>query len=267
MKHTFLHISDLHFLRDYAGKGGDYADILAGMTPPLEQLESLLRGCKARPEFIALTGDLCEHGDENDYRALRTALKGIFGEIPVFATPGNHDCREGFYRGFLGREPDAEPHFEIHELGWMRVICLDSSDAGHPDGIITKKSCELLRAALAQKDEPALILTHHHLIEGQFELPAAQYPPELTDVIADSSAEALLNGHTHHFHLGEFAQKPCFTAGSLSFYGENRVGDVEFLEAPELSLFTYDGRLRCERITGSGEPRLLGVLRAAGEAR
>ena len=82
--------------------------------------------------------------------------------------------------------------------------CFDSSDEKFNDGLITDKSCMLLRKSLENRDIPTVVLTHHHLIKKQFEMPVAQYGDEFREIIRNSNILAVLNGHTHHPYEGVF---------------------------------------------------------------
>lgn len=262
MELNFLHISDPHFLRSYYGKGGVLAPVFANMTPPLKQLSCLMDECIKRPDFVLLTGDLCEHGEAADYAALKTALDRIFPGIPVVVTPGNHDNRECFYDGYLGLKPRETPYFDDIMCGGVRVISIDSSSAQHPNGIITSESCMLLEKALQKnKDIPTLLITHHHLIEEQFTMPPAQFPDNFVQLISDSQISAVFNGHTHHFYTGVFAGKPCYTADSISFYGETDGGGLDFFELPGFTQFVLeDTQLKLRRIRLEAQPRSLGKI-------
>lgn len=250
---NFLHISDAHFLRDYARVEGAFRPVLTRMTPPLAQLDALIDRLPGAPEFVAFTGDLCEGGDADDYRALDAALRARFPNLPIYAVPGNHDRPEAW-----ARARGARSRVTLERFGGVSLILMDSSAPGHPNGRIDAADCAALERALSAAKPPCLLLLHHHLIEEQFNLPPAQHPPRFRELIARSALTAILNGHTHHAYAGEFAGKPCYTAGSLSFRGDNRPGEVAFDECPSLNFCRWDGRaLQVETIRAPGAPRAL----------
>ncbi|MBQ1826803.1 MAG: metallophosphoesterase [Erysipelotrichaceae bacterium] len=257
----FLHLSDFHYLRDYEGKGKQYCAIVNAMDDPFSQLRSLLKKVSEPYDFVIISGDICEFGDTQDYAFFRRRLKRLFHDVPVFITTGNHDLRESFCRGYLKKEPEL-PLFSDDICDGIRIIMLDSSDEKHQDGIITDESCGLLEKALKKKTGlPTLLVTHHHLIEEQFSMPAASYPQRLKDIIADSEITAVLTGHTHHPYRSSFCGKPYFTAGSLSFVAdESGEGKLRFYQHPSLSVFSIEnGAIECETISSDRKDRTLAI--------
>ena len=247
---NFLHISDMHFLRDYSRVPGDFHSVLTRMTPPVAQLDALLARVQTKPEFVLFSGDLCERGEAADYRALGAALRARFPGVPIFATPGNHDAPDAHVPGLL----DRGARVAVKRFGELRVVLLDSTDPAYPDGRLTDRDCDLLDAALAETNAPALLVTHHHLIDGQFTLPPARFPERFRAIVQNSGLLAIFNGHTHHSHFGVFAGKPCYTAGSLSFRGKTRAGEVLFDECAAVHVCHLSQGALSVRVLAKAEP-------------
>lgn len=79
---SFIQITDLHV--GFSGFGGQ---------EPLElDLKAIFTSWNPRPAFVAVTGDLSDHGSVAELAACRKALAQI--PAPAFALPGNHDYFE-----------------------------------------------------------------------------------------------------------------------------------------------------------------------------
>lgn len=234
---NFLHLSDTHFLCDYARVRGPFHDVLMRMQPPLTQLDNLLAQLQKRLDFVVFTGDLCEMGRVSDYRALQAALLWRFCGIPIFSVPGNHDSPEN-YRAVWA---DSPARVSVKEYSNLAIILLDSTDPAFPNGRITEDDCDRLELLLSQRGSAQkILLTHHHLIDAQFALPTAKYPPRFAEILAKSGVLAIFNGHTHHSHEGLFAGIPCYTSGSLSFRGTNHENSVSFDQYAAVRICTLD---------------------------
>lgn len=255
---SFLHLSDLHFLRDYRDCQDPFRDVLLAMTPPLAQLDRLLRGVPKPPDFVLLTGDLCHAGREADYAALRGELALRFPGLPLYALPGNHDRRDAFVRVFA--RGDAARVRAVEQAG-LRLLLLDNTLPGSPDGGILPEDVDALRPLLAPGSPPCVLATHHHLVSGQFALPPAAFPPSFPALLRENAPLAILTGHTHHPYRGAFAGVPALTAGSLCFRGHNGPEGVRMDESPAAHFFTLtDGALSVRLLADPAPPRPLGTL-------
>lgn len=256
----FLHISDLHYLRDPAGAPGAFRGVFEQMTPPLVQLDGLCAGLRKKPGFILISGDLCHEGNAADYAALREGLQMRFPGVPLYAIPGNHDLPEAYRRGW-GDEKGRVHTVRHHDLS---LLFLDNTDPGRPDGLVRDGDLDELETALAQAPRPAILVMHHHLIKEQFALPPAAFPARLVRIVSGSGLAAILTGHTHHLFRGVFAGVPCHTVGSLCFRGLNRAGDVLFEEASAIHRCRLTGgSLDVTPIESPGPPRPLYVCKAS----
>ncbi len=255
----FLHISDLHYLNDYQGKGGVYNNILNRMEDPFRQLQDVTDCCGREFDFVIVSGDICEYGELDDYLSARSKLEEYF-DCPVHVCSGNHDNKDNLISAF-GLEKTEGELFEVIDEEEARIIMLDSSHPDYNDGFISERSCSLLKQALSQETgKPVFVVTHHHLIKEQFTMSSAVYPEELTDILKDSNVTAIITGHTHHIYHGSFAGKPYHTTGSLSFVADTIDDGLCFYQAPSAVIIQYlDGKLTCQDICPDKDRKVLEV--------
>ena len=97
-KTSFIHITDLHITSPKLDEEHVYSDTKKN----LEITKEIIRGIKDTPKFILISGDLTNSGDKESFVTLREMMEEI--DIPKFYTLGNHDTREGYYKGFLQEE-------------------------------------------------------------------------------------------------------------------------------------------------------------------
>ncbi len=220
----FLHISDLHYSNDFQGKGGSFNKVFMAMDNPLEQLKSVTDRNK-KYDFVLVTGDVCEFGSVEEYRKVKSYLEELFA-CPVIGTAGNHDNIPNFEAGF-------NELFYVEEVKQVKIISFNSASNQNDDGIISEETISALKKELEQKTEKKIILiTHHHLMQQQFVLKNAENSDKIEKVIKDSNAVLILTGHTHHFYVHSFAEKPYFTTGSVSFVVENEDGVLNVYQEP-----------------------------------
>ncbi|MBQ1315619.1 MAG: metallophosphoesterase [Erysipelotrichaceae bacterium] len=215
MRTKFLHISDLHFSFTYERGDRNFCEMMKKMSSPLEQIRRIFDEDEKDYDFVCVTGDICEFGTEEEYRYIHDWLQDYFG-CPVIGVSGNHEDKQAFIHGFLDLN-QLDPVYQEYYFNGFRVICLDSSDEKHNDGIITHESCQMLRKSLKDRETPTIVITHHHLIEDQFDMPIAIYGDDFREIIRSSNILAILNGHTHHAYEGTFEGRKYYTAGSFSF--------------------------------------------------
>ena len=68
----FLHLSDIHFLREYPKAEKGYNAIFNNMTSPLIQMKRALEKINlSEIDFVIITGDLVESGTYEDYEILK----------------------------------------------------------------------------------------------------------------------------------------------------------------------------------------------------
>lgn len=257
----FLHLSDIHFLREYIKEKDGYNSIFNNMTNPIIQIKKALEKIdKDTLDFIIITGDLVESGDSEDYKILKENLDALFGNIPYIVTLGNHDNKKEFYKGWFNEELKDDPYNTTMEIENLKIISFDNSEYHNDNGTITLDRCNWLREEL-KKDlyKDVILMLHHHLLKDQFNLPSVSFDKDFEDIVNESSIIGIFSGHTHHPFKGIFAGKPYFTAGSLSFVGyDEEDGKVRFEEATKCNLCRYeDGKIFVDVIDVLEESKFL----------
>ena len=178
--------------------------------------------CDPLPDVVLLSGDLADHGTDEEYAELVEILDEAV--VPVVTVPGNHDVRARFARYLrpTGTDPDR-PLDVVHDLGAVRLVALDSLVTAPPGGRVDHG--ELADASLALLDEalaegrPALVALHH---------PPAPVHVALMDPIRLREAHrleavlrrhpgvlAVLVGHAHTAAVTTFAGVPVLVGGGL----------------------------------------------------
>jgi 3',5'-cyclic-AMP phosphodiesterase len=163
-----------------------------------------------RPDLLLMTGDLVEHGgDDEAYARLREAVGTL--PFPVFPLPGNHDGRAAFRRVFPSTpEADGFLQYAIDD-GPVRILALDTLDEAIHGGAFCEVRARWLSERLAeQPDRPTLIALHHPPIETGLswmtENPEAGWVRRLEAVVsAAPNVVALVAGHLHRPLVARFA--------------------------------------------------------------
>ena len=189
--------------------------------PYLARAVAALNALVPRPDAVALTGDLVDHGEAEEYAHLRELLAPL--AMPVFVIPGNHDQREPLREafggdGYLPAEGFLQYTVEDYPL---RLIALDTLVPGSHHGTLCDKRLGWLdRTLAAQPERPTAILIHHapfltgiaYMDNFTFDKPAA-----LAEVIGrHPQVERILCGHLHRAIDRRFAGTVAGTAPSTA---------------------------------------------------
>ena len=111
-----------------------------------------LNALDPRPDLVLLSGDLVDHGHDDEYAMLLDLLAAL--EIPFLAIPGNHDEREAFRRAFAGRSwlPVAGPvDYVVGDRGPVRIVAFDVTLPGLHHGMVGAEGAAWLDAMLAAR--------------------------------------------------------------------------------------------------------------------
>ena len=262
-----LHVSDIHYRREYPTADSGYYSIFNKMRSPLLHLQQVLNSiCLAEIGLVVVTGDLTEGGGPEDYRQLKQELKKMLGEIPFYPVLGNHDNKAAFFEGWF-EEKELPYYNSVAVQGEVTLITLDNSKEGNENGKVEEVQCLWLQQALTKVEtKHCFLLTHHHLLPRQSDLPPAQYPPCFEEIIKASKIDGILCGHTHCFYEGVFAGVPYFTAPSLSFVGSEVEAieggqRVSFVEQWGGNMYWFEKEiLTCETISALEPKRFLGQV-------
>ena len=117
-----------------------------------------------RPDVVITSGDLTDHGRDDEYAMLRELLAPL--AMPVYAIPGNHDRRDGLMKAFgetsyMPRAGAPFVHYAIEDFP-IRLVGLDSTVPDHHHGEMCEARLRWLDATLsAEPAKPTLIFMHH----------------------------------------------------------------------------------------------------------
>ncbi len=202
----FVHLTDLHV----TDPGRDDPKLLSDTPAMLRRVVAEIGRMDPAPDFVAISGDLTNHGDVESYGCVKAALEPL--AMPVVVSLGNHDARDGFRAVFdPDAQGDATPAFHHRVLAGLHVIALDSSVPGRVGGAIGVDQFDHLDAALAaHPDLPKLILCHHPPAMPQgaglaWESLTPEDSVALAARLAAQNVIAVLSGHMHcnrvlHWH-------------------------------------------------------------------
>ncbi len=162
----------------------------AGLQLALARVMAL----EPRPDCVVITGDLTDHGREEEY----AALKEVIGDfpLPLHLTTGNHDDRDAMIKAFGGESRYAVEYPEF------TLVALDSLIPGSPAGRLGEEQLEWLDGVLAARPGlPAMVGLHHPpmaigipFLDGMRLLDGKR----LRDVIAEHGNVArVMAGHVH----------------------------------------------------------------------
>jgi 3',5'-cyclic AMP phosphodiesterase CpdA len=154
--------------------------------------------------LVVAKGDLSHRGHEREL-ALAATLLNEPG-LPVVATVGNHDVRDGHADG---RAVFAAAGIElalggivVRDVPGLRVIAADATLPGrHPGSFATVGP--LILDAAAEADRPVLVALHHQLQPLPFPthwppgVPAPASGRFLRDLVRANPAAVVTSGHTH----------------------------------------------------------------------
>lgn len=230
-----LHISDIHYRKDYEPSEKGYKAVLYRMQSPLEPLGYCLsRALQEHPQVdcLLVSGDLTEDGTAEDYAALRAFIEAQVGDLPVIVTLGNHDNKQAFYEGWLGLEASDAPYNCVTLVGDTAIVSWDTSRQGNPDGEITPAQMDWLRQTLDEhKDKHIVLMTHHHFMEHQASVPSIPCGEDFPALLQQAQIDCLLCGHTHHKFAYFYGDVPYYTVDGMSFYADLMMnGAVRFRE-------------------------------------
>ncbi|CAH1655331.1 MULTISPECIES: metallophosphoesterase [unclassified Chelatococcus] len=156
---TFVHLTDIHVSDASLNDTKLHSDTSANLAAILEELKRL----EPVPSFIVASGDLTNHGDATSYARLKQIIADSGVTPPLLVSLGNHDNREGFYPGFLGRDDQGlKPYDHDQVIDGVHIIVLDSSVPHWIGGGFEAGQLAWLEARLdAHPDLPKLLVSHH----------------------------------------------------------------------------------------------------------
>ncbi|WP_410216231.1 phosphodiesterase [Paracoccus sp. (in: a-proteobacteria)] len=150
-----IHLTDTHLMpRGVSANGVD----------PEARLRAAVADIGTRhadADLLAITGDLCNHGDAEAYDLLREILAPL--PIPVRLMLGNHDRRPEFVAAFPDHPRDFNGYVQSFiDTDHGRLLFLDTHEADVIGGIYGSDRLGWLNEALSSADEkPVTVFLHH----------------------------------------------------------------------------------------------------------
>jgi len=242
-------ISDLHIKRPGA-LAYRRVDTAASLARCIARLNALA----PRPDAVLMTGDLVDGGSPEEYAHLKSLLATL--ELPYYLVPGNHDDRDALRDAFPERaELRAGGEFVQYalDLGPLRLIALDSVQAGQSGGTLCDARLAWLAAQLdAARGLPVVIALHHPPFDcGIAHMDAIRLAPD-----AATRLDALVRQHPNvervicgHVHRPIFARFGGTIASAVPAPAHQVTLDLRadgpssfMLEPPAFALHRYDPR-------------------------
>lgn len=114
----------------------------------------------ADADWCFITGDLVNHGGDEEYDNLRPVLDRL--EVPFRVLAGNHDDRNAIRRYFPATPLDEDGHVQsVIDTAHGRIVLLDTNDPGRSSGVLCEKRLAWLRARLGEGDGSIFLFLHH----------------------------------------------------------------------------------------------------------
>lgn len=243
---TFVHLTDVHIGRP------DDTHLHSDTTDNLRKAIAEIARITPRPAFAIVSGDLANAGDAESYAALKAELDRL--DMPVLCAIGNHDTREGFYRGYLGRTEALDAPYDHDVLvDGVHVITLDSTIPGGIGGDLEEGQFAWLAEALRRHAEaPRLLVIHHPpaLDDMPSDTPWRMMPARtsrrLADMLVGQRVAGILSGHIHHDRFSSWYGIPLVVGNGL--HAATDILDPEYLRMVRAASFGL-GTLRASGLT------------------
>ncbi|MDG4649708.1 metallophosphoesterase [Roseibacterium sp. SDUM158017] len=193
------HISDLHF-------GTEDHELLGPLRIAIRQ---------ARPDLVAVSGDLTQRARPGQFRAARAFLDGL--GLPWISVPGNHDI-----------PLDEFWHRALHPFGRYRAeICADLAPRWS-NGLLVLEALntadprawqrgrvrrrQLWRAGGAFREAPEgsvnVVMAHHPFEHGPDEEKRLMRNARMAvEHLAEAGADLILSGHLHRWRAEPFLSR------------------------------------------------------------
>ncbi len=195
----FVHLTDIHVSQRPPGETRDIDDPIVRLDAVLDMIRSI----EPVPDFVVVSGDITDQGDEESYRIARERLDAL--ALPVVYALGNHDRRPGFYAGMLDRTEDAEaPYFHERAIAGVHVVVLDTSVPGRTSGALGDGQFAFLAEALRREPDLPKIVVMHHAPRIDEESPfgweslSVAETERFREALSGSNVAGILTGHIHH---------------------------------------------------------------------
>jgi len=217
---TLVQLSDIHMLAE---------GLLHDVVDPMAHLESALASVASAGvpiTALVLSGDITDGGAPEAYARVRDVVEPAARRLGARVIPvmGNHDERGAFRAALLPEDPSVDPLApcdQVHRLGGLRVVVVDSTTPGVHGGELTDAQLHRLADELAvPAPEGTVLVLHHPPVPSPMptmrEVGLAR-PDRLAEVIAGTDVRMVLCGHDHHASCGALAGIPVWIGPATSY--------------------------------------------------
>lgn len=207
---VLVQLGDLHIGADWVKT--DPSDTLAATVDSINDLDVDI-------DAVLVLGDLAEHGQEEEYESARSQLERL--NSPLHLALGNHDDRTAIRRVF-GIDPVTDQPLQYAlDLNVARLIVLDSSIPGRPEGDLDDDGFDWLERELdAASNTPTVLAVHHPpILTGapawdQYALSQSARVRLQAIVTNHPQICLILGAHLHRSMMSTLAGRPVFVAPS-----------------------------------------------------
>ena len=176
-------------------RSSDFTFFAIGDTQGREDIFTLMieDANSQKPSFVLHLGDMTSSGTEEQYYKFMEAAEGL--KVPLYATPGNHDIKEGGMAIYEEHFGPADYSFEYKNTLFVSV---DSSLAG-----LNNIQYDWLEEELSGNQDRKIVFTHVPPIDPREGEDHAFLDVEegqrFVSLMQDSGVDMVLNGHIHMF--------------------------------------------------------------------
>ena len=242
---TIAQITDLHVGRVIPFPSGKIAlyDQLVKAVQSVNNLDPL-------PDVLVVSGDLANHGNEDDYRKVHALFKTL--KMPYYIVVGNHDQRSSLRTIFSEHtylNTGSEfIQYTVEDLP-LRIVVLDTLAVGSHRGLLDTERLDWLDKTLAEnRKKPTIIFMHHPPFETGMPYPDSlgmDGKEALAKIIEKyHNIEAVVSGHTHREAALRWHGTVAYTTPSSSFSYKLEFHDVDdldpLMEPPAYRVFRWD---------------------------
>lgn len=184
-----LHLSDIHL-------PNKQTDTLLGTYPwhRLQQVIEAITQLQPRPDAIIVSGDIAEHGSEQEYLAFLTLLEPL--NITVHLLAGNHDDSDVMKDVLDGGLCNTVSPVDI---GSWQLLLINSQVAGASHGHVSHSEMQRLDETLSANKGPAIVALHHTPVSpcADPDCQLANHEEFLALLQSHGNVKIVLAGHTH----------------------------------------------------------------------
>lgn len=226
----------------------------------IEALEAVLKDIENRNiDKVYCLGDLVGYGPDSE--AVVNKMKKL--KFPCIM--GNYDDSVGYKKKSCGCSYNAGRETEVGYMSINWTIANTSEE--------TKEYLKSLPKRIEFEVEGVyFLLVHGSPLNNLLEYVKPDTPPEkLREIVSETTADVLVNGHTHITMCRNIMGKTIFNAGSVGRTKDSVPGAYYLIVDVERGSFQhkfirvdYDIKKTCEKIAKAGLPAELAVVLALG---